>query len=235
MEWRVGISGWSYAPWAGRFYPKSLKRTEWLHYYAQHFNTVELNSSFYHPPKPEQFAAWQEKVPDDFLFSVKGPRLISHLHRLHDVEGPLHDFIASITHKRKIGPVIFQLPPRFKKDLPRLEAFLDLLPTQRRIAIEFRDPDWHDADVYALLTRYNIAFCLYEKGAARSPRVATADFTYLRLHGREEGYRGNYSDAALRDWRDWLTARNRDAYVYFDNTAEQLYAIENARHFMGCL
>lgn len=228
MQWHIGTSGWSYAPWAGDFYPKGAKRTAWLSHYAQHFDTVEINNSFYAPPKPEQLEKWQAMVPVHFLFSVKAPRLITHLKRLHEIEAPLADFLASIDHKPKIGPLIFQLPPRFPKQLDRLEALLRLLPPGRPTAIEFRDPDWHDDAVYRLLTHYNVAFCLFELADYHSPRVTTADFTYLRLHGRERNYRGRYSIAALEDWHGWLAARQRDAYVYFDNTAEKLNAIENA-------
>ena len=228
MQWHIGTSGWSYPSWAGDFYPRGTKRTEWLHAYAQHFDTVEINNSFYAPPKPEQLAKWQTMVPPHFLFAVKAPRLISHLQRLHDIDQPLADFLASLQHQPKLGPILFQLPPRFPKHLDRLERLLQHLPKTRRTAIEFRDPDWHDESVYALLRRYNTAFCLFELADYHSPRLATADFTYLRLHGRKKNYRGCYHIPELEDWHRWLAAQQRDAYVYFDNTAEKLYAIENA-------
>jgi len=139
--------------------------------------------------------------------------------------------MKSLALQRKIAPVIFQLPPRFNKDIGRLKKLLALLPRRRRYAFEFRDPSWHDKDIYDLLRRHKIAFCLFEKGELRSPRLSTADFNYVRLHGRKENYKGNYSASELKDWHRWLQAQKKDAYIFFDNTAQKIYALDNARAF----
>ena len=133
--------------------------------------------------------------------------------------------------RKRPGPVIFQLPPRFHKNIERLEKFLNVLPGKQRFAIEFRDPDWHQEDVYRLLRKHKIAFCLFEKGKLHSPRLTTANFVYVRLHGRIEGYRGNYSDKALQEWHRWLRDQDKDVYIFFDNTEQKRYALDNALSF----
>jgi uncharacterized protein YecE (DUF72 family) len=228
----VGTSGWSYPHWRGLFYPKGTKSTEQIAYYAKHYRTVELNSSFYYLPREAVLASWVEKTPADFLFSVKAWRLLTHYKRLSDCEEGLATFFDRIsTLEKKCGPVLFQLPPRFKPDGKRLEAFLDLLPRDRRYAFEFRDARWHQAEIYALLQKRNVAFCPFELRSLRSPRIRTADFIYVRLHGRKGAYVGNYSKTALDDWARWLGGEmhtGADVYVYFDNTDEVDYALKNA-------
>jgi uncharacterized protein YecE (DUF72 family) len=198
---RVGTSGWSYAPWRGLVYPRKLKQGEWLGYLAGRLNSVEVNASFYRLPRESMLRGWVERTPDDFLFAIKAWRAITHFRRLAECADLLDTFFASIAFLGpKGGPILFQLPPHFAADPPRLEAFLDMLPAGRRHAIEFRDPSWHRDDVYALLEARNVAFCPFELGDLRSPRLATADFVYVRLHGRAGRYRGDYSGAPLRDW-----------------------------------
>ena len=229
----VGTSGWSYDGWRGPFYPRTLRRTDWLAHYAESFRSVEINASFYHLPKLSVLEGWAAHTPADFLFAVKAWRAITHYRRLVGCADHLRVFYERLAALgSKAGPVLFQMPPRFGVDLPRLAEFLAQLPPDRRHAFEFRDPSWHDDAVYALLARHNAAFCVYELGKARSPRVVTADFVYVRLHGRGARYRGNYGAAALRDWAGWLgraMAEERDAYVYFDNTDEKDYALRNAQ------
>jgi uncharacterized protein YecE (DUF72 family) len=229
----VGTSGWSYDGWRGPFYPRTLRRTDWLAQYAETFKSVEINASFYHLPKLAVLEGWAAHTPADFLFAVKAWRAITHYRRLAGCADHLRVFYERLAALgSKAGPVLFQMPPRFGVDLPRLAEFLAQLPPGRRHAFEFRDPSWHDDAVYALLARHNAAFCVYELGKARSPRVVTADFVYVRLHGRGARYRGNYGAAALRGWAEWLAramAEERDAYVYFDNTDEKDYARRNAR------
>lgn len=229
----VGTSGWSYDGWRGRFYPRDLRKRDWLGHYAQSFRTVELNASFYHLPKDTVVGDWAAHTPADFLFAVKAWRAITHYRRLADCADHLKVFYERIAPLGpKAGPVLFQLPPRFGVDLPRLRDFLALLPAGRRHAFEFRDPSWHDEAVYALLAERNAAFCPFEMGPSQAPRVATADFVYVRLHGHRRRYRGDYSHAALRDWADWLHGQKeagRDVHVYFDNTDEKDFALKNAR------
>lgn len=228
MRWYIGTSGWSYSSWRSEFFPADLPPSKWLSYYAAYFDAVEVNSSFYHLITSKQVENWQKAVPQGFTFTFKGSRFITHMKRLKEPKQPLARFMEALENQPKPSPVIFQLPGRFKKDLERLEGFLAMLPKGRRYAMEFRDPSWHDKDVWSLLHRYKVAFCLFEFGKLFSPRVVTAPFIYVRLHGRAEGYRGNYGRSALKDWRDWLAAQGRDAYVFFDNTGENTAAIRNA-------
>jgi uncharacterized protein YecE (DUF72 family) len=235
----VGTSGWSYDGWRGRFYPRAMGKTRWLGHYAETFRTVELNASFYHLPKPAVMEGWAAHTPPGFLFAVKAWRAITHYRRLADCADHLGVFYERLALLgEKAGPVLFQLPPRFGVDLPRLRDFLAQLPEGRRHAFEFRDPSWHDDAVYTLLAEHNAAFVPFEMGPKRSPRVATADFVYVRLHGHRRRYRGDYSEATLRDWTGWLGARmteGRDVHVYFDNTDEKDFAIRNAEALDGML
>jgi len=235
----IGTSGWSYDGWRGRFYPRVLRKTAWLGHYARTFRTVEINASFYHLPKPAALAGWVAQTPPDFLFAVKAWRAITHYRRLADCDDHLRVFYERLALLGpKAGPVLFQLPPRFGADVPRLADFLARLPKDRRHAFEFRDPSWHTDAVYALLADHNAAFVPFEMGPARSPRVTTADFVYVRLHGQRKRYRGDYGEAALADWAGWLGERmdeGRDVHVYFDNTDEKDVAIRNALALDGML
>jgi uncharacterized protein YecE (DUF72 family) len=228
----VGTSGWSYAHWRGLFYPDGVPANRWINHYAASFATVELNASFYRLPKPATIARWAELTPAGFVFAVKASRLITHYRRLKDCQAPLAELLDRVGgFGAKLGPILFQLPPRLALDLEVLSAFLAALPKGQRYAFEFRDPAWHDARVYDLLARYAAAFCLFELGAARAPRIVTADFVYVRLHGRAGRYRGCYSAAALAAWAKWLNSRlieGKDVYVYFDNTDVADYAVRNA-------
>lgn len=228
----VGTSGWSYANWRGVFYPKGLKQGDWIRFLAEHLPSVEVNATFYRLPQEKMLTGWAEKTPEDFLFAVKAWRAISHYRRLQDCDEQLKIFLARLWPLGpKCGPILIQLPPRFACDPARLGDFLALLPQDRRFAFEFRDPSWHDGAVYDLLAAHNAAFCPFELAGLRGPRVATADFVYVRLHGRKARYRGAYSKAALVDWAGWLgeqMAAGRDVYVYFDNTDEADHAVRDA-------
>lgn len=235
----VGTSGWSYPGWRNLFYPRGLKAGEWLAHYAGAFPTVELNASFYRLPSEAMIARWASVTPDGFVFAVKASRLITHLKRLEGCEAAvaaLLDRTAGLGAKR--GPILFQLPPHLELDLARLERFLSILPRGLRYAFEFRDPRWHEERVYALLSAFGAAFCPFELGALRGPRIVTADFLYVRLHGRKGRYRGRYGKAALAEWAAWLDAQRaqgRDGYVYFDNTDVADDAVRNARDLSGLL
>ncbi|MFQ5984746.1 MAG: DUF72 domain-containing protein [Alphaproteobacteria bacterium] len=228
----IGTSGWSYPNWEGPFYPKGLKRTDWLAFYGERLDSVEMNNSFYRLPKAEMLSRWAERTPGDFLFAVKGSRLVTHLKRLKGCEEPLEIFFERMTALGdKLGPVLFQLPPNFPCDLPLLRAFLQTVPEGHRYTVEFRDPSWHVPEVSELLSEHNAAFCIFELGTLRSPELITADFAYIRLHGPGERYVGNYDEATLGAWAQRLRAwrqDGKDSYVYFDNTDEADYALRNA-------
>jgi uncharacterized protein YecE (DUF72 family) len=229
----VGTAGWSYDHWRGLVYPKGLKSRDWLPHYTGLLRSVELNASFYRLPAAAMMQSFAERTPKGFLFAVKGWRMITHLKRLVDCAEPLQAFLERLTPLgAKAGPILFQLPPRFPTDPERLEAFLALLPGDRRFAFEFRDPSWHNDGIYTLLRRHNAAFCPFELAKLTGPRVVTADFVYVRLHGRRARYRGAYDAAALSEWTAWLKEQmkaGKDVYVYFDNTDEADHAVRNAQ------
>ncbi len=228
----IGTSGWSYRNWRETFYPKSLKPGDWLGFYAQTLRCVELNASFYRLPREDMLRTWAARTPEDFRFAVKAWRAITHFRRLRDCDDLLEAFFARLALLGgKLGPVLFQLPPRFAVDPERLDAFLGRLPSDQRVAVEFRDPSWHCAETYAVLAARGAAFCPFELAELRGPRVVTADFTYVRLHGRTQRYRGAYGEAELADWATWLCGQltqGRDVYVFFDNTDEADAAPRNA-------
>lgn len=230
-EIHVGTCGWHYAHWRGRFYPDRLPASQWLAWYAQRLPAVEINATFYRVPQPDTFAAWRRAVPPGFRFALKAPRSITHRRRLRGCEEILSEFLARIRLLGPaLGPVLFQLPPRWHRNSARLAAFLPLLPRDVRFAFEFRDPSWHDAEVYALLRAVRSAFCIYDLAGFHSPDVVTADMVYLRLHGPRRAYGGCYRAPALRTLAGQLRAwrrRGNEVYVFFDND-EAAYAARNA-------
>jgi uncharacterized protein YecE (DUF72 family) len=227
----VGTSGWQYDHWRGPFYPEDLPKRAYLEYYARQLDITEVNSFFYGLPKPETVTAWREAVPGDFRFAVKASRYITHMKKLKDPRDSLERFWERARLLgEQLGPVLFQLPPRWHVNTERLEAFLQALPEGPQYTFEFRDPSWFDPKVYELLERHGAAFCIYELGEQASPREVTADFVYIRLHGPEAGYSGDYGDEALQRWaerlRQWR-GEGRSAYLFFDND-EAGYAARDA-------
>lgn len=228
----IGTSGWHYKHWRGTFYPAELPVKQHFAYYAQHFDTVEINNSFYKLPPPSVFEDWYERSPEGFLFVIKANRFITHNLKLTRPHEPLTRLFDSILPLReKLGPILFQLPPGWKVNADRLRDFLEALPAGFRYVFEFRNETWYDASVYDLLRRHDCAFCLYDLGGHQSPMVETAGFVYIRLHGPSQNrYQGSYPAAALRKWakrcRQWQKD-GKDVFVYFDN--DQLgYAAFNA-------
>ena len=231
-EIRIGTSGYSYKHWVGRYYPAGMKPADWLPHYLRDFDTVELNNTFYTLPKEETFDNWRRKTPHDFLFAVKGSRFLTHMIKLKDAERGLVNFMPRAERLRwKLGPILWQLPPRWNVNVERLEEFLALLPREHRYTFELRNESWMTDAVYDVLRRYNAAFCIYELAGYRSPLEITADWTYVRLHGPTEfKYQGSYSDEQLAEWaariRSW-SRKMKAIYVYFDND-DSAYAVENA-------
>lgn len=229
---KIGTSGWHYQHWRGPYYPPSLSPRAMLDYYIRDFETVELNNSFYRLPSSETFEAWSKAVPVGFCFAVKGSRYLTHMKRLLD-PAPALDRLMEATQGLggKRGPILFQLPPNWRCNLERLEAFLDALPPDVRFSIEFRDQSWHIPEVFGLLRKHNVAFCLFELAGFLSPLTVTASFVYVRLHGPGNKYQGDYSTPILRAWarriRRWMRD-GLDVYLYFDND-QAGYAAKNAR------
>ncbi len=227
----IGTSGWSYPHWRGPFYPPGLPTGAWLGYYARRFNSVEVNNSFYRLPTVDTLRDWHAQVPASFLFAVKANRTITHLKKLLNPGKTIPPFIRRVeTLNDQLGPLLFQLPPRWRRNSERLDRFLRILGRRHRIAIEFRDPSWFDDDIFALLQRHKAALCVYDLDRRQSPQVVTADFVYLRLHGPDGPYRGRYRRRALEHWADAITgwqAKGKDVYCYFDND-DRGYAARNA-------
>ncbi len=227
---RIGTSGWQYSHWQGPFYPEELAKRSFLEYFAQQFDTVEVNSFFYGLPKAETVTGWRETVPEGFEFAVKASRYITHMKKLKDPEASLGNFWDRVKLLgEQLGPVLFQLPPRWNVNVARLRSFLRFLPSGPRYAFEFRDASWFVPEVFALLEEQEAAFCIYELGEQASPVVTTADFVYVRLHGPKANYSGDYDDEALRGWarrlREWQ-GQGFDAYLFFDND-ESGYAAQD--------
>lgn len=208
----VGTSGFSYPKWKGAFYPAKLPAKDMLGYYAGRFRSVEINQSFRKVPSAEALAAWAKQVPAGFRFAFKAPQRITHIRRLRDCGAEVTALFAALDAiGAKRGPVLFQLPPNFKKDAERLAAFLKLLPPRRRVAFEFRHASWFDAEVFALLRKRKAALCIGdEHDDLAVPFEATTDWGYLRLR------RPAYDAAALTTWAARLTKPKwKDVYVFF--------------------
>jgi uncharacterized protein YecE (DUF72 family) len=229
---RIGTSGFHYKHWRGPFYPEKFPASKMLGHYLEHFDTVELNNSFYRLPTEDAFRCWRESTPDNFLFAVKASRFITHNKKLKDPENALTNFLprAEVLGP-KLGPILFQLPPKWGVNLERLAALLELLPRTHRYTFEFRELSWLRDEVNAVLRAHNAAFCIYELAGFHTDLTLTADWTYIRLHGPASGkYQGSYSDDQLRAWserlREW-SVRLKAIYVYFDND-QAGYAAHNA-------
>lgn len=229
----IGTSGWHYPHWRGRFYPPDLPREEWLAFYAGQLPGVEINNSFYRLPEPATIDRWRERTPPGFVFAVKAPRTITHLRKLRNCADTLGLFLGRLERfGRKLGPVLFQLPPRWHCNPARLEAFLGLLPLGFRYAFEFRDPSWHTDPIHALLREHGAASCIFDLEGQTSPLKTTTDFVYLRLHGpAPQPYSGSYADPALGTWsarvKRWTRREGRDVFLFFDND-ERAHAVRNA-------
>jgi len=238
LECRIGTSGFSYNHWRGVFYPEGLPPARWLEHYQRYFDTVELNNTFYRLPKAETFQGWRRNTPPGFLFAVKASRYLTHLKRLKDAAEPLELFLKRAEGLgERLGPVLFQLPPRWPADVARLREFLELLPGGLKAAFEFRDVSWFKPEVFALLEVKGVAFCIYSLPGVNCPQVVTAPFVYLRLHGSSSRYGSKYTEEELQYWgrriQDFL-AQGLGVYAYFNNDAFG-YAVANALRLKAIL
>jgi uncharacterized protein YecE (DUF72 family) len=217
----IGTSGWHYKHWVGTFYPPKTPASRMLDFYLRHFDTVELNNSFYRLPAPETLINWRKYTPKDFLFSVKGSRFITHNKKLKEPFHALENLLPRLENLgRKLGPILFQLPPTWRVNEERLEEFLEALPRYHRYTFELREPSWFTPGVLDLLRKHRAAFCVYDIGGFHSPIEVTADFAYIRLHGPGNKYQGSYSAEALARWAAWIadwSPRLKAIYIYFDN------------------
>ena len=211
MRLLAGTSGYGYREWKGSFYPEKLPTTEYLRFYAERFPAVEINSSFYNLPTEAQLAQWLNEAPADFIFVLKAWQQITHRKRLKEIEEPLVAFLkAARVLDTRLGPIFFQLPPNFKKDLPRLESLLSLVPDDVRLAFEFRHTSWFEDDVHEALRARGAALCIAHGEAVDTPMTATAGWGYVRLRGVD------YDDDALTDWVGRVLDQPwSEAFVFF--------------------
>jgi len=232
VEIRIGTSGWHYDHWRGAFYPQDLPKSRWFEHYAQHFDTVEVNNTFYQLPKTTTVENWREKAPEGFVYVVKANRYITHIKRLKDTAAEAKRFFDVVKlFDDTLGPVLYQLPPSLHKDLKLLAGFIRLLPREPGAVFEFRHESWYEQDTFDLLGERGAAFCVHDMTGKESPRVVTGEMVYVRFHGPSGRYAGNYTDAMLADWAAWLKDRAGSVnaiYAYFNNDVEG-HALRNAK------
>jgi len=217
MNLYVGTSGYSYKEWKGPFYPEDLSAKEMLRFYGERFRTVEINNTFYRMPKPSVLEAWAADVPAEFRFVLKASQRITHMQRLKDAGDSVAYLLkVAVALQERLGPLLFQLPPFLKKDVPRLREFLALLPREQRAALEFRHESWFDEEVFSLLRDHQAALCIAEaEDGVNVPFVSTADWGYLRLR------RPDYGDPELKSWVERVQQQNwRDAFIFFKHEDE---------------
>jgi uncharacterized protein YecE (DUF72 family) len=230
MKVRIGTSGFYYEHWLDKFYPSDLNKKDWFDHYQKFFDTVELNNTFYHLPKPATVKNWNDEAKKDFVFSVKASRYITHIKLLKDPVEPLKKFFTAMKPlEAKTGPVLFQLPGRFKKDIERLRNFLVSIRKYKiRPVFEFRNTDWWDDEVFELLRDEGACFCWYDMEGQKTPEATTTDFLYVRMHGGRAMYQSKYTTGELEKLAKKIyKSKIKDIYIYFNNDYNA-YAVENA-------
>ena len=230
---RIGCSGWNYASWKQEFY-EGAPASRWLELYARHFDTVELNNTFYRLPRVSAVEGWVERTPPEFLFAVKASRYLTHIKRLRDLGPGLERFYACIDpllRSPKLGPILWQLPPNFHRDDERLAAACARFPKAERHCIEFRHESWFAGDVYALLREHGVALVIADRPEVKpfQAHEFTTDWTFVRFHYGSRGRRGNYSERELEEWAETFARWSRDVsvFAYFNNDWE-VFAVRNA-------
>lgn len=234
----VGTSGFVYPHWKGLFYPPGLPQRQWFDHYARSFNTAELNNPFYRLPSEAAFQAWRRRAPPGFVYAVKASRFITHMKKLRGVA----DAVALFVSRARLlgpalGPILYQLPPNLRRHDDLLEEFLALLPPDLRQVMEFRHSSWFAPQVFDILRKHRIGFCVFDMHDLPCPVEVTADFAYFRFHGPAGLYGGSYSEEALGDWAAQMAglgAEVKTAYAYFNNDAEA-HAVANAQTLAALL
>lgn len=235
MAISIGTSGWQYASWRERFYPRSLRQAGWLEHYADRFSVVEVNNTFYRLPQEHTFADWELRTPSDFVFVCKMSRFFSHIKRLRDPVDPVRLFLERAKPLgSKLGPVLVQLPPNMSADADRLDEALAAFPNDVRVAVEFRHRSWFTDEIHQVMQRRGAALCLADRGSRPiTPQWATAPWTYLRFHQGRAHPEPCYGDAALRHWAERLMEAfgpDPEAYVFFNNDPQGC-AVRDAARF----
>ena len=220
----IGTSGWQYRHWRGRLYPPGLPRRRWLEHYAERFATVEVNATFYRLPAAATFDGWRARTPEGFTMAVKASRYLTHVRRLRDPAEPVARLMRAAGRLGpRLGPVLVQLPPDMRCDLPALAATLEAFPRGVRVAFEPRHPSWLEPETFGLLERHDSALCMADRPGWRPPPVRTASWGYLRLHEGRASPRPCYGRAALASWARRLAAqfaRDEDVFIYLNNDGE---------------
>ncbi len=221
MKFYIGTSGWHYKHWMGGvFYPPGTAGREMFHFYARHFNTVEINNSFYRLPTAKTFDAWRDSSPRDFCYAVKASRFITHMKKLKEPKSSSAEFfLVAERLEEKLGPILFQLPPRWKLNVERLAEFIEALPVEHKYVFEFRDATWLVPEVFAVLRKHKAAFCIHDFEEMKVPNEITADFAYIRFHGPTSAkYWGEYSKRELQTWAERIAGWPvSEVYAYFNN------------------
>ncbi len=221
-DFNIGTSGWSYDGWLGNFYPEKIKSNLILPFYATMLDSVELNNSFYQIPKEKNVKNWVSLTPENFIFSCKANRYITHFKKLVDTTESVEKLLQAFSNfEQKLGPILFQFPPSWPIDLPCLEKFIAHLPKQYLYTFEFRHLSWFCEGLYELLHNNQMCLCFYDHKRYRSPEIVTSQFIYVRMHGpQEDAYKGAYEDSTLREYAqkfaNWRT-EGKAIYCYFDN------------------
>jgi len=227
----IGTSGWHYDHWQGAFYPKDLPKNDRFGFYLKHFSTVEINNTFYQLPEEKTLRDWRDQAGEEFNFSIKASRYITHMKKLKDPKDAAANFFRAIEPiKSRSDVILFQLPPRFRYNGERLKSFLEILPDTYRYAFEFRDKSWENEKVYRLLSNNNAALCIYDMEGRTSPGEITSDFIYVRLHGPGRAYEGSYDKQTLSGWAGAFStwsSKGKEVFCYFDND-QNGYAAKNA-------
>jgi uncharacterized protein YecE (DUF72 family) len=228
---RIGCSGWNYKHWRGLFYPEGFPQRRWFEHYAATFDSVEINNSFYRLPSGDTFAKWRNQAPPGFCYAVKANRFLTQAKKLKDCEEPIERMMSAVRCLgERLGPILYQLPPRFRLNLERLESFLQLIPKDVVNVFEFREKSWLTVEVLALLDRYGASFCVHDMPGSATPRWVSGRIAYLRFHGGEGKYWGRYSDEGLLGWSDWIAEQansGRDVWAFFNNDINA-HAIDDA-------
>lgn len=231
INWNIGCSGFHYKHWKGTFYPEDLPARKWFDYYCQHFNTLELNVTFYRFPQLAVLQTWYNNSPESFRFAVKAPRAITHFKKFLNSKDMLYDFyrVANEGLKEKIGCFLFQLPPNYTYSDERLERLIANLDPAAANVVEFRHPSWWDKQVYNVLAEHNIAFCGMSHPALPRDIVCNTDLLYYRMHGEGQLYASNYTDEQLAALVNNIKSgcKPREVFIYFNNDIHT-YAVGNA-------
>ena len=234
MQWKIGCSGYQYAEWKGIFYPHGLSQQKWFEHYAKHFNSLELNTTFYRFPKIDFLKSWYKRSPEEFTFTVKAPRLITHYKRLKEAQDALKNFYDTVNEglQEKLGFILFQFPSSFTFEEHRLERIISLLDHSKKNVVEFRHESWWMESVYKAFSERNISYCSISHPGLPDDVLKTSENVYYRFHGVPFLYSSKYKENELEKVAQSIQNLKgvKEAYVYFNNTAEAA-AIQNAKQF----